>query len=260
MSSSKYNFPNAQKVQIFEQVDTYIENNSPSISNSKTSSPPTPEKTSTPDAPLTLFYSYSHKDESLRDELNTHLKLLQRQGIINAWHDRDITAGTDWATAIDQNLNTADIILLLISANFLASDYCYETELTRALDRHAKGEARIIPIILKPCDWESAPFGKLQALPIAHAAGAKAVTTWNNQDEAFSAIAQGIRKVAEVFRDKKDTIDRQTPQNSDRSQINIQGDYIAGDKIEGDQTNIDRVGNLNTGDVSIQGDQIGEKS
>ncbi len=152
---------------------------------------------------LTLFYSYAHADETLRDELDKHLKLLQRQGIITAWHDRDITAGTEWATEIDQNLNTADIILLLISANFLASDYCYDTELTRALDRHTKGEARIIPIILKPCDWESAPFGKLQALPIAHGAGAKAVTTWNNQDEAFLAISKGIRKAAEEIRQKK---------------------------------------------------------
>lgn len=201
MSSSKYNFPNAQKVQIFERVDTYIENNNPSISESRTSSAANPEQSSTSsDTPLTLFYSYAHADETLRDELNKHLKLLQRQGIIKAWHDRDITAGTEWATAIDQNLNTADIILLLISANFLASDYCYETELTRALDRHTKGEARIIPIILKPCDWESAPFGKLQALPIAHGAGARPVTTWNNQDEAFLAISKGIRKVAEEIR------------------------------------------------------------
>lgn len=192
---------------------------------------------------LTLFYSYAHADEILRDELDKHLKLLQRQGIITAWYDRDITAGTEWATAIDQNLNTADIILLLISANFLASDYCYDTELTRALDRHTQGEARIIPIILKPCDWEFAPFGKLQALPIAHGAGAKAVTTWNNQDEAFLAIAQGIRKVAEAFRNKKETVDRQPQQNSNPPIV----------------YNIHQVGNLNTGSVTIQGDQIGEQ-
>ncbi|MCY6489882.1 toll/interleukin-1 receptor domain-containing protein [Leptolyngbya sp. GGD] len=174
------------------------------IAHMQSSAKSTPDVSPSPKTEsLTLFYSYAHADETLRDELDKHLKLLQRQGIITAWHDRDITAGTEWATAIDQNLNTADIILLLISANFLASDYCYETELTRALDRHTKGEARIIPIILKPCDWESAPFGKLQALPIAHGAGAKAVTTWNNQDEAFLAIAQGIRKAAEEIWQKK---------------------------------------------------------
>lgn len=197
MSNSKYNFPNAQKVQIFEQVDTYIENNTPANSTSKSSS----DKKSS-NSSLTLFYSYSHKDEALRDELNTHLKLLQRQGIITAWYERDILAGTDWKQEIDTHLETADIILLLVSANFLNSDYCYEIELTCALDRHEKKEARVIPIILKPCDWQSAPFGKLAALPTAHSAGIKPVTLWNNQDEAFCAIAQGIRKTAEAIRKK----------------------------------------------------------
>lgn len=146
---------------------------------------------------LTLFYSYSHQDETLRDKLNIHLKLLQQQGIISIWYDRDITAGTDWAQTIETHLNTADIILLLISADFLASEYCYNIEMQRAIERHHNNEAQVIPIILRPCDWTSAPFGKLQALPIAHEAGAKAVTVWSNQDEAFCVIAQGIRKVAE---------------------------------------------------------------
>jgi hypothetical protein len=113
-----------------------------------------------------LSFSYAHKDEALRDELAKHLALLKYQGIITTWHDRNITAGTEWAQAIDTNLNTADILLLLISANFLASDYCYDTEMQRALERHHDGEARVIPILLKPCDWEGAPFGKLQACPL----------------------------------------------------------------------------------------------
>lgn len=194
--TSKYNFPNAQKVQIFEQVGTYIENNHSPTPESKTA-------TGSQNSPLILFYSYSHKDETLRDHLNTHLTLLQRQGIIDAWYDRDITAGTGWAEVIDTHLNTADIILLLISADFLASDYCYEKEMNRAIERHNNQEACIIPIILRPCDWTSAPFGKLQALPIAHGEGAKAVTTWSNQDEAFTAIAQGIRKAAAEIRAKR---------------------------------------------------------
>ena len=149
---------------------------------------------------MKLFFSYAHKDEALRDTLATHLALLKRQGIITTWHDRDITAGTEWAQAIDSNLNTADIILLLISANFLTSDYCYDTEMHRALERHRNGEARVIPILLKPCDWKGAPFGKLQALPIAHSAGAKPVTQWSNKDEAFTAIAVGIRQAAEELK------------------------------------------------------------
>ncbi|MEI1374457.1 toll/interleukin-1 receptor domain-containing protein [Nostoc sp. UHCC 0926] len=140
-----------------------------------------------------VFFSYSHKDEVLRDELATHLSMMKRQGVIEAWHDREISAGSEWANAIDDNLNLADIILLLVSANFLASDYCYDKEMTRAMERHEHKEARVIPIILKPTDWNSAPFGKLQALP----KNAKPVTTWQDQDEAFLNVAQGIRRVVE---------------------------------------------------------------
>jgi hypothetical protein len=145
-----------------------------------------------PARPLELFFSYSHKDEALRDELATHLKLLQRQGIITAWHDRQITAGSEWAGAIDDHLNSARIILLLISADFIASDYCYDIELKRAMERHAAGEAVVIPIILRPADWSGAPFGKLQALP----KNAQPVTTWSNRDEAWLNVTQGIRRVA----------------------------------------------------------------
>lgn len=143
--------------------------------------------------PIKVFFSYSHKDEDLRDELAIHLTMLKRQGVIKAWHDREISAGTEWAGAIDDKLNSARIILLLISANFLASDYCYDIEMGRAMERHEAGEARVIPIILKPVDWSGAAFGKLQAVP----KNAKPVTTWENQDEAFLNIAQAIRKAAQ---------------------------------------------------------------
>lgn len=140
-----------------------------------------------------VFFSYSHKDEALRDELATHLSMMKRQGVIEAWHDREISAGSEWANAIDDNLEVADIILLLVSAYFLASDYCYDKEMTRAMERHETREARVIPIILKPTDWNDAPFSKLQALP----KNAKPITTWQDQDEAFLNVAQGIRRVVE---------------------------------------------------------------
>ena len=140
-----------------------------------------------------VFFSYSHKDEDLRDELATHLAMLKNQGLIKAWHDREISAGTEWANAIDENLNSADVILLLVSANFLASQYCYDIEMKRAMERHEAGEARVIPIILKPVEWSGATFGKLQALP----KNAKPITTWSNRDEAFLNVAQGIRRVVE---------------------------------------------------------------
>src|SRR5690349_21283752 len=113
---------------------------------------------------LELFYSYAHKDERLRNELNNHLYNLRRQHFIVDWFDRDISAGTDWEQDIDTHLNTAQVILLLISPDFMASDYCYSIEMKRALERHEAGEARVIPIILKPVDWKDAPFSKLQVL------------------------------------------------------------------------------------------------
>ncbi|HAH00719.1 MAG TPA: hypothetical protein DCL75_18110 [Ktedonobacter sp.] len=114
---------------------------------------------------LKLFYSYAHKDERWRKRIETHLSMLQRQGFINGWHDRNINAGAAWASEIDTHLTTADIILLLISPDFLASEYCYSIEMKRAMERHYAGEARVIPIILRPTDWKSTPFEQLQVLP-----------------------------------------------------------------------------------------------
>src|SRR3989454_1726544 len=143
--------------------------------------------------PVEVFYSYAHKDEAFRNKLETHLSLLRRQGLITAWHDRHILPGTDWAQAIDEHLERASVILLLISSDFLASDYCYGIELQRALERHQVNEARVIPILLRPVDWNKAPFAYLQALPT----GAKPITTWRNRDAAFTDVAAGIRRVIE---------------------------------------------------------------
>ena len=108
--------------------------------------------------PLRLFISYAHADEKLRQSLGMHLSALEREGLIDAWTDRDITAGQEWAGSIDENLEQADIVLLLVSASFLASAYCNDIELQRALERHERGDARVIPVILKPADWTAAPF------------------------------------------------------------------------------------------------------
>lgn len=148
-----------------------------------------------PTEALKLFYSYSHKDEDLRDELETHLSMLRRQKVIANWHDRRIVAGEEWGGEIDEHLKTADIILLLVSADFLASDYCYDIELGLAMERHEAGDARVIPVIMRPCDWTGAPFGKLQALP----KNARPVKSWPSTDEAFTDVAKGIRKAAEAL-------------------------------------------------------------
>lgn len=156
----------------------------------------TPRRTATSERgeePLKVFISYSHKDETMRARLETYLKLLQRQGVISVWDDRKITAGEEWKGVIDGNLLSANIILLLVSADFLASDYCYDIEMKRALNRH---DARVIPIILRAVDWQSTPFGKLQAVP----RGGNPIALWRDKDSAWKDVATGIRNVAEEFR------------------------------------------------------------
>jgi hypothetical protein len=144
--------------------------------------------------PAALFYSYAHEDEDLCKRLEHHLSLLQRQGLLTSWHNHIILPGSDRSKEIDDHLNQADLILLLVSANFLASDYCYDIEMRRAMERHQRGEARVIPIILRPCDWSSAPFGMLQALPRR----TKPITTWTNEDEVFKHVAQQLRRLLEI--------------------------------------------------------------
>ena len=144
---------------------------------------------------IKVFVSYAHEDDDLRKQLDNHLSLLKRRNVIDLWHDRQISPGHDWKHEIDTQLNDAQIILLLVSANFLASEYCYGIELKRALEKHKAGKTRVIPIILRPVDWEGAPFSHLQALPT----GARPVTDrgWHNRDEAFADVAQGIRRTIE---------------------------------------------------------------
>jgi tetratricopeptide (TPR) repeat protein len=151
-----------------------------------------------------VFYSYAHEDERLLERFNTHLSSLKREKKIATWYDRDIHAGSDWASTINSHVNTADIILLLISPDFIASDYCYSNEAQRALERHRAGEARVIPIILKPVDWQHTPLSELQALP----RDGKPITSYSDQDEACLEVAQRIRRVV------KEMCERQTTQRS----------------------------------------------
>lgn len=142
------------------------------------------------EAPL-LFYSYAHEDEAHLARLQTHLTLLKRENKISEWYDRKISPGDNWEHVIREQFERARFILLLVSANFIASDYCWGIEVRRALEKHAQHEATVIPIILSPADWRSAPFGKLQALP----ANGKPITTWGNRDQAWTEVAKGIRSV-----------------------------------------------------------------
>ncbi len=145
-----------------------------------------------PNQAIEVFYSYAHEDEKLREQLEKHLSSLKREGVITDWHDRKIGAGKEWQNEIDTNLNTSHIILLLISPNFMSSNYCWDVEVKRAMERHEAQEARVIPVILESVDWINAPFGKLQALPER----GKPVKKWGNRNDAFLSVAKGIRIAA----------------------------------------------------------------
>lgn len=137
---------------------------------------------------IEIFLCYAREDERLCQELENQLRVLQKQGLIKVWYDRKIIPGREWAHEIDAHLNTAQIILLLVSTNFVVSEYCYGIEMERALERHERGEACVIPVILSPTLWNETPFGKLQALP----RDSKPVTMWPNKGAAFFNVADGI--------------------------------------------------------------------
>ncbi len=138
-----------------------------------------------------IFYSYAHEDREFQEKLEKQLLIFKRQGLISSWNDQDIHAGQEWEHEINAHLNTADIILLLVSPDFIASDYCYSKEMRRALERHNTREACVVPIIVRPVYWQASPIGKLQALPTE----AKPVTQWPDSDEAFYDIATGIFRI-----------------------------------------------------------------
>ncbi len=145
---------------------------------------------------IELFYSYSYKDEDLRKELEKHLSILKILGIITDWHFQMIGVGEEWQSEIASHLESANIILLLISSDFLASDYCNKVEVKRAMERHENGEAKVIPVILRPVIWERLPFSKLRALP----QNARPITKWQNRDEAFVNVADGIVQVVDELK------------------------------------------------------------
>ena len=136
-----------------------------------------------------VFFSYSHADENLRARLETHLALPKREGVIEAWYDRRIVAGSPLDPAISAQVERSDLFLCLVSADFLASDYCFSKEMTRALERQAAGQAHVIPVILRDCDWKRSPLGKLLAVP----RDGKPVVKFPHEDEAFLQVVEAIR-------------------------------------------------------------------
>jgi hypothetical protein len=155
-----------------------------------------------------MFCSYAHEDQPFISKLKTHLASLQRKGLLYVWHDADISPGMEWEEEIYNHLNAAHVILLLISPDFIASEYCYSKEMKRAMERHEQGEALVIPVLLRSCDWQGLSFSKLQVLP----SNAHPVAAWQSIDEAFLDITQGIERAVQRWHVKPTTSSLQVRQ------------------------------------------------
>lgn len=142
---------------------------------------------------LNVFLSYAHADEAMKTELDRNLVMLKRSEKINVWQDRMIQAGTEWDAVISTELANADIILLLISVDFNNSQYIWDKELKVAMDRHEKNEARVIPVILRTCEWSEMPYAKLQALPT----NATPISSFADKDVAYTEVARSIRMLVD---------------------------------------------------------------
>ena len=142
-----------------------------------------------------IFTSYAHEDEELKNEMDKYLKVLKRSGKIDVWNDRALIAGQEWDQTIMVELNKANVILLLISVDFNASDFIWDKELAEAMKRHEAGTAYVVPIILRKCQWTDMPYAKLQALP----RNAKPVTEYADRDVAFTEIATGIERLVDLI-------------------------------------------------------------
>jgi len=158
-----------------------------------------------------ILVSYAHKDQDLCDQFLEHLSGLRRAKIINDWHDRQIDAGGDWAAGIDERLERARVVLLLVSSSFLSSDYCQDVEVRRAMERHRAGETIVVPIVLRDCDWSDTPFGHLNKLPRHH----RAVTLAPDRDEALAGITRELKGI--IQRRWADA----TTQSPDREPISV---------------------------------------
>lgn len=173
--------------------------------------------------PVSIFISYSRKDEAYMQELVSHLYPLQRDGLISSWYDGQILPGEEWAPQIKQNLEQAQIILLLISKDFLNSDYCYEVELTKAIERHRLCTASVIPVILRSCIWDQVSIGgfrlsDLQALP----KDAKPISQWNDPDDAFTDITKGLLTRIQQLKRQQEQARQRTEQQRQQEELERQ--------------------------------------
>lgn len=143
--------------------------------------------------PVRIFIAYARLDADMLEELRRHLMPLIRSNRVEVWFDGEITPGAAWEGEIKKHLYQADIVLLLVSAHSIASDYFYHKEMTEALERHGRGEATVVPLILKPCAWQYTPLERLEAIP----KNGLPVTEWNNRDAAWADAAARLMNLVE---------------------------------------------------------------
>ena len=140
--------------------------------------------------PVRIFVSYAHEDDAFRERMEQILRPLEREFSLECFSDESLEGGVPWSDELLVHLREADFILMLVSDAFLASDYIHSVEMKTALEEHARGSGRIIPIIIRPCDWSAAPFARLQALPHR----GRAITSWPNEDEAWADVSRRLRE------------------------------------------------------------------
>lgn len=200
--------------------------------------------------PVTIFFSYAHEDEGFLNKIQKHLIPLYREGLIDIlWHDRNISAGTEWEQQIDTFLNKAQIILLLVSPDFMASDYCTSKEMTRAIERHEQGEARVIPVILRHSQWKTSPIGKLQALPT----DGKPVRSWPDEDEALFNVVNSIRKAIEELK-----MQEEAPAQATSTNI-VEGMSIVPTPTDGPEQKVIVVDSLPQQNLQLAADTISQQ-
>lgn len=149
---------------------------------------------------MNIFISYSHKDEAFREELVEHISMLQRRGFIDIWHDRKITTSEDWRNEISENLEKADITIFLVSSSFLASPYCQDIEVKKAIELHESRKTKIVSIVIRSCDWHESEFGRYQALP----QDAKPIALWDDKDSAWTNAVNGIKELITELKKEKE--------------------------------------------------------
>jgi len=200
------------------------------------------------DIKVKIFFSYSHKDEQLCLELQKHLGPLKRAQIISHWYDREIKPGTDWDHNIKSNIKESDIILFLISPDFLNSDYIYENEIRQAIEQHNLGKSIVVPIMLRKCDIEFTPFKHIQGLPT----DLEPITSkkWFTPDDAFFDVIEGLKKIIGKAKEKKGIVlQEEVFWNKTEQKNTIEGYlyYLEHSKLRTNlQKAITRIGDINS--------------